>query len=201
MRVFKTLLLTMFATLFVVAPALAHTDLVSKTPEEDATLKQAPGQVRISFSAPVEAEFSPLEVYDEQGRRVDLDDASLKSGDATTLMVDLRKGLSAGFYTVEYRFTGDDGHTVTGSYEFAIAEQREASEPTIEETTVDEPVIEETTSISNGVKEESSVKDEATQASVERSASEEGGLANRVLYVGLGIVALAVVGMLVARRR
>lgn len=53
------------------APALAHTQLLQADPGDGATLTRAPDQVELRFSEPVEAEFSPLEVYDGQGTRVD----------------------------------------------------------------------------------------------------------------------------------
>lgn len=193
MRTLKILFLIAGLTLLAAAPALAHTELVSKSPEEGATLKQAPGQVRISFSGPVEAEFSPLEVYDAQDRRVDKNDARLDSGDATTITVGLREGLPAGSYTVEYRFTGDDGHTITGSYEFAVTEQSAPAEPTTEETTA----------APRNVSGEGTdpAAEETTLEGAEQSASGESGLANMALYVGLAIVGLAIIGMLVMRRR
>lgn len=46
------------------APALAHAQLLRSEPEAGATLAEAPEQVRLRFSEPVEAEFSPLEVYE-----------------------------------------------------------------------------------------------------------------------------------------
>lgn len=89
MRTIKMLFLIASMTLLAALPALTHTELVSKTSEEGAALKQAPRQVKLSFAGPVEAEFSPLEVYDAQERRVEVDNARLELGAATTLTVDL----------------------------------------------------------------------------------------------------------------
>ena len=185
MRTLKTLLLIASMTLMAAAPAVAHTELVSKTPDDGETFKQAPRQVKLTFAGPVEAEFSPLEVYNTQDRRVDLDNARLDSN-RTTLTVGLKDKLPAGSYTVEYRFTGEDGHTLTGSYEFALTKQNGPAEPTAEETTT----APQTVSDEGGERDASG-----------RSTDEGGGLANAALYVGLGIVALAVIGMLVIRRR
>lgn len=196
MRMFKILLMISSVTLFAAAPVLAHTELVSKTPEEGAALKQAPRQVQLSFAGPVEAEFSPLEVYDAQDRRVDVDNARLNPGDAATLTVGLKDDLPAGSYTVEYRFTGEDGHTITGSYEFAVSKQRAPEEPTAAEAATDSQTAPQT--VPQTVSDEGG---ERNPSPVEESASEGGGSANVALYVGLGIVGLAVIGMLVIRRR
>lgn len=100
--------------------ALAHTQVAETEPAEGASLQRAPQRVSLEFDGPVEAEFSPLEVYDERGKRVDLDDARLSSGD-TTLTAGLREGLGGGEYTVEYRYTGVDGHPIDGSYDFSVS--------------------------------------------------------------------------------
>lgn len=116
------MLLIASATLLATTPA--HTELVSPSPEEGVTLNQALRKVKLSFAGPVGAEFSPLEVYDAQDRRMDMDNARLNSGDAATLTVDLKRTpgeIPTGSYTVEYRFAGEDGHTISGSCGFAGA--------------------------------------------------------------------------------
>lgn len=195
LRTLKLLFLITSVTLIAAVPALADTELVSRSPKEGAALKQAPPQVKLSFAGPVDAAFSPLEVYDGQGQRVDEDNAGLDPEDPTTLMVDLKDDLSPGSYTVRYRFTGEDGHTITGSYEFAVSKQRDPAEPTTEETTTAPQTVPDEDRERNPADEETTLEAE------EQSASEGSGLANTALYVGLAIVALVVVGMLVGRRR
>ncbi len=194
--VLPTISLMLFAVSFVSASALADTELVGRSPDEGQSLKQPPERVSLSFAGPVEAVFSPLEVYDAQDRRVDLDNARLDPNDPTVLVVDLKNNLPAGSYTVEYRITGADGHTVTGSYEFAVTVQQE--EPSTgeaaedrTETPADEPTTAEPP--------ESSASEE--RSAQVRTASEGDGLANVVLYVGIGIVGLTLLGMLALRRR
>lgn len=188
MRMFKILLLIASVTPFAAAPALADTAIESMSPAQGATVDRPPEQVQLKLAGPVDAAFSPLEVYDGQGRRVDEDNAGLDPEDPTILMVDLKDELSPGSYTVQYRFTGEDGHTITGSYEFAVSKQRAPEEPTAAEAATDPQTV-------------SDEGGERNPSPVEESASEGGGFANVALYVGLGIVGLAVIGMLVIRRR
>jgi methionine-rich copper-binding protein CopC len=101
-------------------PALAHARLLEATPGGGATLSQPSEQVRLRFSEPVEAAFDPVEVYNEQDRRVDQDDTRVASDDPEVLVTDLEP-LSRGSYTVEYRVTSQDGHVIDGKYEFKVA--------------------------------------------------------------------------------
>lgn len=103
------------------APALAHAQFVSAEPARGAELQQAPEQVRIRFSEPVEAEFGPVEVRNPQGERVDQDNARVDPQDARVVVEDLDGDLSDGTYTVEWRVTSVDGHVIDGTYRFAVA--------------------------------------------------------------------------------
>ena len=102
-------------------PALAHARLVQEEPADGATLAESSDRVELRFSEPVDAEFSPLEVYNSEGERVDEDNARINPADARVLIVDLEE-LSEGSYTVEWRVTSIDGHVVEGRYEFVVTE-------------------------------------------------------------------------------
>lgn len=103
------------------SPALAHAELVKTEPAVDTTLKQPRGEVRLYFSEPVDAEFSPLEVYGPGGDRVDRDDTRVAPGDARVVEASLRDGLDKGSYKVRWRVTSLDGHVIDGTYGFTIA--------------------------------------------------------------------------------
>lgn len=103
------------------APAQAHAQFVSAEPARGAELQQTPEQVRIRFSEPVEAEFSPVEVRNPQGERVDRDNARIDPQDARVVVEDLGGDLSDGTYTVEWRVTSVDGHAIDGTYRFTVA--------------------------------------------------------------------------------
>src|SRR4051794_26018211 len=96
-------------------PALAHARLLETYPTEGAILAEPPEQVQLRFNEPIEAEFSPLEVSDQQGNRVDEDNARISPNNATLLLIDLKESLSKGSYTVEWRVTSADGHPVNGT--------------------------------------------------------------------------------------
>lgn len=173
-RVVYATVLGLFITLAAVSPALAHTQVVGNDPEEGASLQWAPESVSLTFDGPVEAEFSPLEVYDEQEERVDLDNARLGQED-TVLMVDLEEGLGGGEYTVEYRYTGLDGHPIEGSYDFSVSGDP-APAPT-----------DAAGGTSSGADEE-----QTSQAS---------GNSPVALYGALGLGAVVILGVFVLRRR
>ena len=109
-------------------PALAHARLVQEEPADGATLAESPDRVELAFSEPVDAEFSPLEVRNSEGERVDKDNARVDPDDARAVVVDLEE-LSEGSYTVEWRVTSIDGHVVEGRYGFAVTDGGEDQAP------------------------------------------------------------------------
>lgn len=174
MRLLYVTALSLCITLAAVSPALAHTEVSGTDPEEGAFLQRGPDRVSLTFDGPVEAEFSPLEVYDEQDERVDLDNARLGKED-TVLMVDLEEGLGAGEYTVEYRYTGLDGHPIEGSYDFGVSgDAAPASTESAGET--------------------------SSAADVEQT-SQASGPSPAALYGALGLGAVVILGVFVLRRR
>jgi methionine-rich copper-binding protein CopC len=110
------------------APALAHARLVQEEPAEGAALAESPDRVELRFSEPVDAEFSPLEVHNSEGERVDEDNARIDPADARVLIVDLEE-LSEGSYTVEWRVTSIAGPVVEGRYGFAVTNAGEDRQP------------------------------------------------------------------------
>ena len=100
-------------------PALAHARLVQEEPADGAALAESPDRVKLTFSEPVDAQFSPLEVRNSKGERVDEDNARVDPRDARVVIIDLKE-LPEGSYGVEWRVTSIDGHVVDGRYGFAV---------------------------------------------------------------------------------
>ena len=99
--------------------AFAHARETETYPADGDALAETPEQVQLRFSEPVEAEFDPIEVYYQEGDRVDEDDARASPDDRRLLVADLEE-LPEGSYTVEWRVTSADGHPVDGRFEFAV---------------------------------------------------------------------------------
>jgi methionine-rich copper-binding protein CopC len=100
-------------------PVLAHARLVETYPADGETLAESPEQVQLRFNEPVEAAFDSIEVYDQEGDRVDEEDARVSPEDRRLLVADLGE-LSEGSYTAEWRIASADGHPIDGEYEFAM---------------------------------------------------------------------------------
>jgi methionine-rich copper-binding protein CopC len=166
------------------APALAHARLLETDPADGARLSQPPKQVRLSFNEPIEAEFNPVKVLDQQGKRVDQGNARVDPDDRKVAVADLKQ-LAEGSYTVEWRVISADTHPVNGTYGFAVV-----GASTDESQNATEAV--------GGSKVQSS--DQAEPESV--AQQDTGGGSNHIIHiVALGVGVLVMVVLALRKKR
>jgi copper resistance protein C len=129
MRVSLGILTSVLLALMLAANVLADAQIAFIEPSKGQTLPEPPDQVRIFFREPVRGEF--LEVYDNQGNRVDEGDAKVGPPIPPSSLMDIeheavyavslrQEDMSEGLYTVTYSITSVDGHSVGEPYEFGI---------------------------------------------------------------------------------
>lgn len=96
----------------------AHAELTAADPPPGATLDAAPTMIRLTFSEPPAA-GSTLAVVD--AAFVAVPGVVVGGGSAENELRATVPPLPPGRYTVEYDVQSQDGHTVRGSYTFAVA--------------------------------------------------------------------------------
>jgi methionine-rich copper-binding protein CopC len=183
MRIARLVTAAVAATSLVVlaggAPALAHNALTKATPAKNATVKEAPEKVELTFLDSLDDSFG-IEVTDAQKQEVPTAKASV---DGRKGMVAFTGPLVNGTYTVTYKLVASDGDPMTGSYEFTVA----APEPSASPAPVKSPAP--TTLLQTPV----------TVAASDSSDSGPGrGL---IIAIIAGVVVLAAGAILIGRRR
>jgi copper transport protein len=104
------------------APAQAHALLEGTSPERGAVAGEAPGQVVLRFSEPVEIAFGAVRVFAADGSEVQQGEPSHPSGRDDEVAVRLRDGVEDGGYTVTYRVVSADSHPVSGGFVFSVGD-------------------------------------------------------------------------------
>lgn len=98
--------------------ASAHSQLVSSSPVDGATLAEPPASVVLTFNEGLIPDVDSVSINDELGNVV----ASQSiTPDGAELRVPWPSGLPAGTYQVAYRVVSGDGHPVVGAINFTIA--------------------------------------------------------------------------------
>jgi len=111
----------MLLTAMVLGPprVWAHAFLDHAEPRVGSTVRAAPSAVRLTFTEPIEADFSRIEVLDARERRVDTEPVAHPN--PAELQVPLPP-LSPGEYTVHWAVTSVDTHQTEGRFSFTVAE-------------------------------------------------------------------------------
>ncbi|GAA4774529.1 copper resistance CopC family protein [Citricoccus nitrophenolicus] len=107
-------------TLATAAPAAAHDQLLSATPEAGTAAIEAPSQLNLTFSGNLitgEGITNAATVTDENGHQWQ-DGESAVSG--PELSAELCEGMPNGEYQVSYRVVYSDGHSEEKSYDFTL---------------------------------------------------------------------------------
>jgi copper transport protein len=97
----------------------AHALLVRADPPENAQLREAPSQITLYFSEPLEREYSRVSVVDQDGERVDERFEFLEEDDAAMRVFLLP--LEPGYLSVQWETVSTvDGHRITGSFPLTL---------------------------------------------------------------------------------
>ena len=130
MRSLKFSLAVLFAVLtcFFALPAQAHTELVSSNPAANATLKDFPAEVALTFNEKLlivgNENPNKVEVFDETGKL--LSGASVVTDEVLSAPAGINGN---GVFTVKYHVAAQDGHVVEGSYSFTVESDIAISSP------------------------------------------------------------------------
>ena len=100
--------------------ANAHAMLDHTEPAVGSTVKTPPVEVKLWFTEALEPAFSTVQVFDQQGQRVDQQDAQPQPSKAKVFRVAL-KPLSPGIYKVVWRVVSIDSHVTKGDFTFQVA--------------------------------------------------------------------------------
>ncbi|WP_404400979.1 copper resistance protein CopC [Idiomarina seosinensis] len=114
----KNLLKLVFITAFFFSAwANAHVDLTASTPEDGATLSEAPTEIAMSFSD--EVRLANVMLHSDDGKMHPID-FSMNMTPKTSYDIAVKNDLSAGGYTVYWTAMGGDSHKISGDFSFTV---------------------------------------------------------------------------------
>ena len=100
--------------------ANAHASLARSEPPANAVLYEAPAEIRLYFTEPLEAAFSTIQLRDASGNTVQTAPAQLDPEDSFQMFL-VPGELPDGLYTVAWKaLSSADGHLTQGSYPLVI---------------------------------------------------------------------------------
>ncbi|UCR87946.1 copper resistance CopC family protein [Mycetocola spongiae] len=111
------LALALLAPLLMPSPAMAHDQLLTSTPGENAVLDTAPAEVALTFSDSVLTVGAVVMVVDS-GDRDWVREAPTLSGSSVTAT--LNPEMPEGHYEIKWRVVSSDGHPISGVVPFNV---------------------------------------------------------------------------------
>ena len=100
-------------------PAFAHATLEETSPTAGQVLDQPPKSVSLGFSESVEVALGAIRVFNSNGERLDIGEASHPGGQQNRVQVDL-PNLDDDSYVVTWRVISADAHPVRGAFTFQV---------------------------------------------------------------------------------
>jgi copper resistance protein C len=119
MRIFWCRLALLVLLLVVPTSGWTHAYLVKSSPARRAVLSSSPVRVVLWFNERLEAQFSQLSVWNNEGGQVDGGDTQVGPDDPKKISVGIPT-LPAGTYTVKFRVLSVDGHVVEAEFPFTV---------------------------------------------------------------------------------
>lgn len=104
------------------APAWAHAELLSTSPESGAVLAEQPAEIELHFNEHVQPVEGAVRLFPSDGEPVDLTARVID----TRVMITLPPALADNRYAVTYRVVSADGHPISGILRFQIGEGKYA---------------------------------------------------------------------------
>ena len=96
--------------------AIAHSPLKSTTPANEATIAQAPDEIRLDFGKDIRLTRLAVTHADDKKMKLDL---SGQDGFKKLYLVPF-EGMGTGNYLIEWRGLGGDGHALNGTFSFTV---------------------------------------------------------------------------------
>jgi copper transport protein len=122
-RLISAMLLAGVAAVSVVTPALAHAGLLQSSPAAGEVLPEAPGELRLTFSEPIEGGYTSIDLVAQDGTTILERAGEPDPADRFSLVVSDLPSLEDGAYTLIWRtLSAADGHTVQGFILFGVGE-------------------------------------------------------------------------------
>lgn len=121
-RLQRAFILLALALALVPAVAHAHLKLASSSPAQGDTVRTPLTEIRLVFTQAVEQRYTVITLVDASGREIDVGAMMHAVGASPTkeYMLMLEHPLVSGYFTVKWRTAGEDGHAVSGMFDFMV---------------------------------------------------------------------------------
>lgn len=171
--------------LMIPTPAAAHDEMTASTPEDGATLDEAPEAMKLEFSGALQQMGSEVQVTSGD-ENVTVDEPVIAGQTITSALPD---EMPAGKYKVVWRVVSSDGHPISGESAFTITSNK-TGKPAPASTKTEHNVADNETATTT-----------PAAADASNEASDSGISLTLVILLGLGVAAIIVIVTIIVIRK
>ncbi|HEY0673542.1 MAG TPA: CopD family protein [Longimicrobiales bacterium] len=103
------------------AQAAAHLKLQSSSPAQGDTVRASLNEIRVVFTQAVEPRYTTITLFDNGGNALELGElVPVGAGKTREFVYRLTHPLVSGDFVVRWRTAGEDGHVVSGTFDFMV---------------------------------------------------------------------------------
>ena len=175
------------------APAAAHDEVLSTSPEQDAVLETAPEQIELSYSGEIMDIGHQVLVTGPDGQSVT--EGPLERDGSQVIQPLAETGSEEGTYQVVWRVVSSDGHPIEGTYTYEVGDSVDITTPapTLSTTPTETPTGEGADSSDSSA--------QAQDAAVQENSGSFSGWAVGATVVVLALAVIGLLGLMSRRRR
>lgn len=119
LKTFTLLIFLAVSSLLFTPNIEAHSTLIESNPTPNLVIDESPTEVTLQFNEPIEQDLAHLTIYDWKAKPVYIGQAD-NPGERMPLVTFTIPELEDGTHTIKWSVVSLDGHTISGSYSFAI---------------------------------------------------------------------------------
>lgn len=179
-RIFAALLIALFTPITVSSSVQAHTDLVSTSPAADSVTEVPPAFISVTFSEPPITEGAAIVLADVAGNVIPVGEVMFEGA---KMSVASPPDLPPTEYVVTWRISAEDGHVLTGEFNF---------------TYNGDAVVSNTSPMASALAADSTVVAPAQDIAAENAETES---TNIWTYVLAAVFVAAIVGTLIVAKK
>ncbi len=114
-------ILTIFIVIFSFPSfSFAHAYIIKSSPDDNQNLNQPPKKISIEFNEGIQPSFHNLQVFNQNGKRVDQGNEHINSTNSKIIEANLKPNIPTGIYSIRWNIVSSDGHPINGVIPFEI---------------------------------------------------------------------------------
>ncbi|MBO1000219.1 copper resistance protein CopC [Bacillus sp. SD075] len=128
MKKYLWLVVSLFSLFICPTMTFGHATVISSNPSPNEALDTLPEKISIQFSENIQPAFHSLEVFSQDGDKIQIQDSTISAQSDKILEAKWRGTINEGIYYIKWRVISSDGHPIEGTIPFQFGDSARLSD-------------------------------------------------------------------------